>query len=132
MKRNISKTAADFMEWLHELLASHKYVLLHRREHEKADELGDKLLGYYDDKGVYIIPDKVFGLAEDFMTEHSTDIVSVETDLMFAEIIRPEYDGIKLRFRKQKRIGESKKRYLTFERRWFENNDELTEIINCR
>ena len=132
MKRNISKTAADFMEWLHELLVSQKYILLNRREYEKADEIGDRLLGYYDTKGVYIIPDKVFGLAEDFMTEHSADIVSVETDLLFAEIIRPEYDGIKLRFRKQKRIGKSKKRYLTFERRWFEDNDELAEIINCR
>lgn len=132
MKRNISKTAADFMEWLHELLVSQKYILLHRREHEKADEFGDRLLGYYDEKGVYIIPDKVFELAEDFMMEHDADIVSIETDLMFAEIIHPEYDGIKLRFRKQKRIGKSKKRYLTFERRCFEDNDELAEIINCR
>lgn len=132
MKRNISKTAADFMKWLHELLASQKYILLNRREHEKADQFGDGLLGYYDEKGVYIIPDKLFGLAEDFMMEHNADIVSIETDLLFAEIIRPEYDGIKLRFRKQKRIGKSKKRYLTFERRWFDNNDEFVEIINCR
>ena len=132
MKRNISKTAADFMKWLHELLALQKYVLLHRREYEKADEIGDRLLGYYDEKGVDIIPDKGFGLAGDFMREHNADIVSVETDLLFAEIIRPEYDGIKLRFRKQKRIGKFKKRYLTFERRWFEDNGVLAEIINCR
>ena len=132
MKRNISKIAADFMEWLQELLASQKYVLLHSREYEKADELGGSLLGYYDEKGVYIIPDKVFELAEDFMMEHDADIVSIETVLMFAEIIHPEYDGIKLRFRKQKRIGKSKKRYLTFERRWFEDNGELEAIINCR
>ena len=132
MKRNISQIAAEFMEWLHKLLASQKYILLHRRDHEKADEFGDRLLGYYDEKGVYIIPDKVFGLAKDFMAEHNTNIAGLETDLFIAKMIIIEYDGFKTRYRRQKRIGSTKKRYLTFKRKWFKDNDELAGIINCR
>lgn len=127
-----NKTAAAFVEWLQELVLEKGYALLNRREHEKAGQLKDKLIGYFDSKGVYFIPDKLFVLASDFMSKHKTDVIDIETDLFLSDMIKIEDDGYKIRYRRQKRIGSTKKRYLTFERKVFESNRRFAEIINCR
>lgn len=129
---NINRTAAAFVELVQELILEKGYVLLNRREHEKAEQLGDKLLGYFDSKGVYFIPDKLFALAADFMSKHKTNVTDIETDLFVSDMIKIEDDGYKIRYRRQKRIGSTKKRYLTFERKVFEGNRRFAEIINCR
>lgn len=129
---NINRTAAAFVELVQELILEKGYVLLNRREHEKAEQLGDKLLGYFDSKGVYFIPDRLFALAVDFMSKHKTNVTNVETDLFVSDMIKIEDDGYKIRYRRQKRIGSTKKRYLTFERKVFEGNRRFAEIINCR
>lgn len=108
------------------------YVLLNRREHEKAEQLGNKLLGDFDSKGVYFIPDRLFVLAADFMSKHKTNVTDIETDLFVSDMIKIEDDGYKIRYRRQKRLGCTKKRYLTFERKVFEGNRRFAEIINCR
>lgn len=127
-----NKTAAAFVEWVQELVLEKGYVLLNRREHEKAEQLEDKLIGYFDNKGVYFIPDKLFVLAADFMSKHKSNVTDIETDLFLADMIKIEDDGYKIRYRRQKRIGSTKKRYLTFERKVFEDNRRFAEIINCR
>lgn len=127
-----NKTAAAFVEWLQELVFEKGYVLLNRRENEKAEQLEDKLIGYFDSKGVYFIPDRLFVLAADFMSKHKTDAIGIETDLFVSDMIKIEDDGYKIRYRRQKRIGSTKKRYLTFERKVFECNDQLSKIINSR
>lgn len=129
---NINRTAAAFVELVQELILEKGYVLLNRREHEKAEQLGDKLLGYFDSKGVYFIPDRLFALAADFMSNHKTNVTDIETDLFVSDMIKIEDDGYKIRYRRQKRIGSTKKRYLTFERKVFEGNRRFAEIINCR
>lgn len=129
---NINRNAAAFVELVQELILEKGYVLLNRREHENAEQLGDKLLGYFDSKGVYFIPDRLFGLAAEFMSEHKTNVTDVETDLFVSDMIKIEDDGYKIRYRRQKRIGSTKKRYLTFERKVFEGNRRFAEIINCR
>lgn len=129
---NINRTAAAFVELVQELILEKGYVLLNRREHEKAEQLGDKLLGYFDSKGVYFIPDRLFELAADFMSKHKTNVTDIETDLFVSDMIKIEDDGYKIRYRRQKRISSTKKRYLTFERKVFEGNRRLAEIINFR
>lgn len=119
---SINRNAAAFVELVQELILEKGYVLLNRREHEKAEQLGDKLLGYFDSKGVYFIPDRLFVLAADFMSERKTNVTDVETDLFVSDMIKIEDDGYKIRYRRQKRIGRTKKRYLTFERKVFEGN----------
>ena len=128
----INKTAATFVEWIQELVLEKGYVLLNRREHEKAEQIGDKLLGYFDSKGVYFISDRLFVLAAGFMSRHKTNVIDIETDLFLEDMIKIEDDGYKIRYRRQKRIGSTKKRYLTFERKVFESNRRFAEIINCR
>lgn len=127
---NINRTAAAFVEWVQELVLEKEYVLLHRKEYEKAEQLGDKLLGYFDGKGVYFISEKLFELAADFMSEHKTNVTDIETDLFVSDMIKIEDDGYKIRYRRQKRIGSTKKRYLTFKRKVFEGNKRFAEIIN--
>lgn len=129
---SINKNAAAFAEWVQELVLEKEYVLLHRKEYERAEQLGDKLIGYFDGKGVYFISERLFGLAAEFMSEHKTNVTDVETDLFVSDIIKIEDDGYKIRYRRQKRIGRTKKRYLTFERKVFEGNRRFAEIINCR
>lgn len=127
-----NKTAAAFVEWVQELVLEKGYALLNRREHEKAEQIGDKLIGYFDSKGVYFISDRLFVLAADFMSRHKTNVIDIETDLFLSDMIKIEDDGYKIRYRRQKRIGSTKKRYLTFERKVFECNRRFAEIINCR
>ena len=127
-----NKNAAAFVEWVQELVLEKGYVLLNRREHEKAELFKDKLIGFFDSKGVYFISDRLFVLAADFMSKHKTDVIDIETDLFLADMIKIEDDGYKIRYRRQKRIGWTKKRYLTFERKVFEGNRRFAEIINCR
>lgn len=128
----INKTAAAFVDWVQELVLEKGYVLLNRREHEKAEQLEDKLIGYFDSKGVYFISDRLFVLAADFMSKHKSNVIDIETDLFLSDMIKIEDDGYKIRYRRQKRIGSTKKRYLTFERKVFEGNRRFAEIINCR
>lgn len=128
----INKTAAAFVELVQELVLEKGYVLLNRREHKKAEQLEDKLIGYFDSKGVYFIPDRLFVLAADFMSKHKSNVIDIETDLFLSDMIKIEDDGYKIRYRRQKRIGSTKKRYLTFERKVFEGNRRFAEIINCR
>ena len=128
----INKTAAAFVDWVQELVLEKGYALLNRREHEKAEQFGDKLIGYFDSKGVYFISDRLFVLAADFMSRHKTNVINIETDLFLEDMIKIEDDGYKIRYRRQKRIGSTKKRYLTFERKVFEGNRRFAEIINCR
>lgn len=129
---SINKNAAAFAEWVQELVLEKGYVLLNRKEYEKSEQLGDKLLGYFDGKGVYFISERLFELAAEFMSEHKTNVTDVETDLFVSDMIKIEDDGYKIRYRRQKRIGRTKKRYLTFERKVFEGNRRFAEIINCR
>lgn len=129
---SINKNAAAFAKWVQELVLEKGYVLLNRKEYEKAEQFGDKLIGYFDGKGVYFISEKLFELAADFMSEHKTNVTDIETDLFVSDMIKIEDDGYKIRYRRQKRIGSTKKRYLTFERKVFEGNKRFAEIINCR
>lgn len=127
---SINKNAAAFVEWVQELVLEKGYVLLNRKEYEKAEQFGDKLIGYFDGNGVYFISERLFELAADFMSEHKTNVTDVETDLFVSDMIKIEDDGYKIRYRRQKRIGSTKKRYLTFERKVFEGNKRFAEIIN--
>lgn len=112
MKKVVTEKARLFAKWINTLVTERGYVLLHRKDHERADTV--RLLGFYDSRGVYIIPDKLFGMAAEFMSTHRTDIKDVERNLFISDMIKIEDDGMKIRYRRQKRIGKTKKRYLTF------------------
>lgn len=114
MSKYYSQNAADFVAWIHSLVIGGDYTLLPCKNSENNGIHGKLLLGYYDEKNVYLIPDTLFEVAGTFLTEHKTNIKELESDLFMMKLIITEVDGVKLRYRKQKRIGKTKMRYLTF------------------
>ncbi len=114
MSKYYSQNAVDFVKWIHDFLFGGNYTLLPCKNGEGGGKHGKQLLGYYDEKNVYLIPDVLFEISGAFLTEHKTSIKELESDLYMMKLIITETDGIKLRYRKQKRIGKTKMRYLTF------------------
>ena len=128
MSRYYSTEATEFIRWIHDLVTGGGYSLLYYKDYEQAEQFGDKLLGYYDSKGIYIIPDRVFSLAESFLKEKSISVKELEMRLFLSGCIRNEDDGVKVRYLRQKRIGKSKKRYLTFLPTVLFNKEELAQM----
>lgn len=114
MSKYFSRNAVNFVAWIHNLVIGGDYTLLSYKNSEGDGKQGKQLLGYYDEKNVHLIPDVLFEVAGAFLTEHKTSVKELERDLYMMKLIITETDGIKLRYRKQKRIGKTKMRYLTF------------------
>lgn len=128
MSRYYSAEATDFIRWIHELVTGGGYSLLHCKDYEQEEQYEDKLLGYYDSKGIYIIPDRVFTLAEKFLTERNLTVKELEMKLLISGYIRNEDDGVKVRYLRQKRIGKTKNRYLTFLPTVLFSKEELAQM----
>ncbi len=129
MKTEITQTALDFTKWIHDLVTQDSYIILHYKDYPQAKQHGDKLLGYYDTHYIYIIPDTMFRIADRFMTEHNTDIKGLTFDLWRADFIKMEYDGDKYRYRHQKRIGLTKKRFFMFKHDIFFSKEECIKLL---
>ena len=128
MSRYNSTETAEFVKWIHDLVTCGGYSLLRCKDYEQEEQCEDKLLGYYDRKGIYIIPDRVFTLAESFLKEKNISVKELEMKLLISGYIRNEDDGVKFRYLRQKRIGKTKKRYLTFLPTVLFSKEELTQM----
>ncbi len=81
------------------------------------------LLGYYDDEYIYLIPSVVIGMCDKLLVENNLAPFNMQTVLkqLFAlNYIKVHWIMSKeVRYRPQKRIGSTKRRYITFHRRVF-------------
>ena len=79
------------------------------------------LLGYYDKYNIYLIPSVIIGLCDDYMTRHRLDTLNMQlvlNTLFRANLIKVGWVMRKdVRYRPEKRIGGTRRRYITFIRK---------------
>ena len=79
------------------------------------------LLGYYDDEYVYLIPSVLIGMCNDYMTRIEKGHLNIQlilSTLFRANLIKVNWVMRKdLRYRPEKRVGNTRRRYITFIRR---------------
>ncbi len=76
------------------------------------------LLGYYDDEYVYFVPSVVIGAANTMLHRHNHlpfNMRKIQRNLFALNLIKVHWilSG-EIRYRPQKRIGKTRKRYITF------------------
>lgn len=86
------------------------------------------LLGYYDEEYIYIIPSVITGLCEDYLTKVGKSRINIRTvlnTLFRANLIKVGWVMRKdVRYRPEKRIGDKRRRYITFIRKEMKNRRE--------
>ena len=109
-----------FMYLVKMFVADKDKYLLPVSEHYKKN-VSKTLLGYYDKDYVYLVPSVVIGLCEDYLTKINKpgiNIQNVLNTLFRANLIKVNWVMRKdVRYRPEKRIGNTKRRYITFIRR---------------
>ncbi len=109
-----------FMYLVKMFVADKDKYLLPVSEHYKKN-VSKTLLGYYDKDYVYLVPSVVIGLCEDYLTKINKpgiNIQNVLNTLFRANLIKVNWVMRKdVRYRPEKRIGNTKRRYITFVRR---------------
>ena len=109
-----------FMYLVKTFVADKDKYLLPANEYFKTDP-NKTLLGYYDDNYIYIIPSVVVGLCDDFLTRLGKPRINMQlilNTLFRANLIKVGWVMRKdVRYRPEKRIGNTKRRYITFVRR---------------
>lgn len=75
------------------------------------------LLGYYDDEYIYFIPSVIIGRYNTFLMQNKLESLNMQilNDLFRINLIKAHWvlSG-EIRCRPQKRIGKTRKRYITF------------------
>ena len=91
------------------------------------------LLGYYDDEYIYLIPSVVIGMCDKLLIENNLapfNMQNVLKQLFALNYIKVHWIMSKeVRYRPQKRIGSTKRRYITFHRRVFFKNGTERGVI---
>ena len=109
-----------FMYLVKMFVADKDKYLLPVSEHYKINP-NKTLLGYYDREYVYLVPSVVIGLCEDYLTKITKpgiNIQNVLNTLFRTNLIKVNWVMRKdVRYRPEKRIGNTKRRYITFIRR---------------
>ena len=79
------------------------------------------LLGYYDEEYIYLVPSVLLGMCDDYLTKigkPKINIQNVLNTLFRANLIKVGWVMRKdMRYRPEKRIGNTRRRYITFIRR---------------
>ena len=79
------------------------------------------LLGYYDEEYIYLVPSVLLGMCEDYLTKKSKPKINIQNvlnTLFRVNLIKVNWVMRKdLRYRPEKRIGNTRRRYITFIRR---------------
>ena len=79
------------------------------------------LLGYYDDDYIYLIPSVLVGMCDDYLTKLGkphTNMQLILNTLFRANLIKVGWVMRKdMRYRPEKRIGSTRRRYITFIRK---------------
>ena len=109
-----------FMYLVKTFVADKHTYLLPTNEFYKTDST-KTLLGYYDAEYVYLIPSVIIGMCDDYLTKidkPKVNIQNVLNTLFKANLIKVGWVMRKdMRYRPEKRIGNTRRRYITFIRR---------------
>ena len=120
------KETCCFMHLVYRFMTDSRYYMLSVKEHEKI-RTDKTLLGYYDDEYVYIVPDVIIGTGNTMLNAcglKNLDMKKILNNLFAADLIKVHWIlTCDIRYRPQKRVGKTKKRYITFYKR------QLAELI---
>ena len=109
-----------FMYLVRIFVADKRTYLLPTTEYYKVDP-NKTLLGYYDEEYIYLIPSVIIGMCDDHLTKigkPKINIQNVLNTLFRANLIKVGWVMRKdMRYRPEKRIGNTRRRYITFIRR---------------
>lgn len=109
-----------FMYLVKTFVADKSTYLLPVSEFYKTDPT-KTLLGYYDEEYVYLIPSVIIGMCDDYLTKigkPGINIQNILNTLFRANLIKVGWVMRKdMRYRPEKRIGNTRRRYITFIRR---------------
>ena len=109
-----------FMYLIKNFVADKHNYLLPTTEHYNVDPKRT-FLGYYDEEYIYLVPSVLLGMCEDYLTKKSKTKINIQNvlnTLFRANLIKVNWVMRKdLRYRPEKRIGNTRRRYITFIRR---------------
>lgn len=115
-----NKDTEVFMYLVKTFVSDKQTYLLPTEQYFKTDPT-KTLLGYYDEEYVYLIPSVLIGMCSDYLTrvgQPQINIQKVLNTLFRANLIKVNWVMRKdLRYRPEKRIGNTRRRYITFIRR---------------
>lgn len=109
-----------FMYLVRIFVANKNNYLLPTTEYYKVNP-NKTLLGYYDEEYIYLVPSVLLGMCDDFLTKigkPKINIQNVLNTLFRANLIKVGWVmRTDMRYRPEKRIGNTRRRYITFIRR---------------
>ena len=115
-----NKDTEMFMYLVSTFVADKHTYLLPTNEFYKVNPT-KTLLGYYDEEYVYLIPSVIIGMCEDYLTKLGKPHVNIQNvlnTLFRANLIKVGWVMRKdMRYRPEKRIGGTRRRYITFIRK---------------
>ena len=109
-----------FMYLVKSFVADKSNYLLPTKEYYKTDP-NKTLLGYYDEEYIYLIPSVVIGKCDDILDRQK--ITHLNMQLVLNTLFRANFIKVNwvmrkdIRYRPEKRIGSTRRRYITFIRR---------------
>ena len=116
------KETCCFMQLLKTLIYDENNYLLPVKEYENIIR-SRNLLGYYDRDYVYIIPSVVIGMCDTILIQRKSnqlDMQKILKQLFALNFIKVHWVLTdEVRYRPQKRIGKTRKRYITFYKKSF-------------
>lgn len=119
---DINNEARCFMRLLKTLLDSDRNYLLPIKEYKNVRP-AQNLLGYYDRDYIYLIPSVVVGMCDTLLIRQKSAPLNMQKVLkqLFAmNMIKVHWVLTdEVRYRPQKRIGKTRRRYITFYKKQF-------------
>lgn len=116
------KETRCFMQLLKTLIYDENNYLLPVKEYENIRR-SRNLLGYYDRDYVYIIPSVVIGMCDTILIQRKSkqlDMQKILKQLFALNFIKVHWVLTdEVRYRPQKRIGKTRRRYITFYKKPF-------------
>jgi hypothetical protein len=126
-----NKDTEVFMYLVSKFVADKHTYLLSVRDFYKVNP-NKTLLGYYDEEYIYLIPSVMIGMCDDYLTKigkPKINIQNVLNTLFRANLIKVNWVMRKdLRYRPEKRVGNTRRRYITFIRRELINGKKEDEV----
>ncbi|MCM1061836.1 MAG: hypothetical protein NC452_16320 [Eubacterium sp.] len=119
---NIEIEACCFMRLLKNLLDDDGNYLLPVKDYKNVRP-AQSLLGYYDRDYIYLIPSVVVGMCDNILIRHKAvplNMQKVLKQLFRLNLIKVHWVLTnEVRYRPQKRIGKTRRRYITFHKKQF-------------
>lgn len=119
---DINNEARCFMRLLKTLLDSDRNYLLPIKEYKNVRP-AQNLLGYYDRNYIYLIPSVVVGMCDTLLIRQKSaplNMQKVLKQLFTMNMIKVHWVLTdEVRYRPQKRIGKTRRRYITFYKKQF-------------